>query len=57
MPLDLKKIFSGEMADVVLQPDDILFVPDSAQKRAALRTLEALISIGTTAGAGVILYH
>ena len=57
VPLDLKKIFSGEMADVVLQPDDILFVPDSAQKRAALRTLEALISIGTTAGAGVILYH
>jgi len=57
VPLNLKKIFSGEMADVVLQPDDILFVPDSAQKRAALRTLEALISIGTTAGAGVILYH
>jgi len=57
VPLDLKKIFSGEMADVVLQPDDILFVPDSAQKRAVLRTLEALLSIGTTAGAGVILYH
>jgi len=57
VPLNLKKIFSGEMADVVLQPDDILFVPDSAQKRAALRTLEALMSIGTTAGAGVILYH
>ena len=57
VPLNLKKIFSGEMADVVLQPDDILFVPDSAQKRAALRTLEALMSIGTAAGAGVILYH
>src|SRR2546425_367316 len=55
--LDLKKIFSGQTADVILQPDDILFIPDSAQKRAVLRTLEALMSIGTTAGAGVILYH
>jgi polysaccharide biosynthesis/export protein len=57
VPLDLKTVFSGKTTDVILQPDDILFIPDSAQKRAALRTLEALMSIGTTAGAGVILYH
>jgi polysaccharide export outer membrane protein len=55
--LDLKMIFSGKTADVVLQPDDILFVPDSTQKRAGLRIVEALMSIGTTAGTGVILYR
>jgi polysaccharide export outer membrane protein len=55
--LDVNQIFSGKATDVALQPDDILFIPDSAQKRAALRTLEALMSIGTTAGAGVILYR
>jgi polysaccharide export outer membrane protein len=57
MPLDLKQIFAGKAADVVLQPDDILFVPDSSQKRAAQRVLEALMSIGTTAGTGMILYR
>lgn len=56
IPLDLKKIFAGKAADVVLQPDDILFVPDSGKKRAALRTLEALVTMGTTVGAGAIIY-
>ncbi len=57
LPLDVNRIFSGKATDVALQPDDILFIPDSAQKRAAFRTLEALMSIGTTAGAGVVLYR
>ena len=57
VPLDLKPIFSGKATDVALQPDDILFIPDSAQKRAALRAVEALTAIGTAAGAGIILYR
>ena len=57
LPVNLKQIFSGKATDVALQPDDILFIPDSAEKRAALRTLEALMSIGQTAGAGVVLYR
>jgi polysaccharide export outer membrane protein len=57
VPVNLKQIFSGKATDVVLQPDDILFIPDSTEKRAALRTLEALMSIGQTAGAGVVLYR
>jgi polysaccharide export outer membrane protein len=57
IPVDLKQILEGKAADVALQADDILYVPDSSQKRAVLRTLEALMSIGTTAGAGVLLYR
>ena len=57
LPVNLKQIFSGKATDVALQPEDILFIPDSAEKRAALRTLEALMSIGQTAGAGVVLYR
>jgi polysaccharide export outer membrane protein len=57
VPLDLKQIFSGKAVDIALQPDDILFVPDSTQKRAALRAVEALTAIGTAAGAGIILYR
>ena len=55
LPVNLEQIFSGKAEDVPLQQDDILFVPDSKEKRAILRTLEALVSLGTTAGAGIII--
>src|SRR5438445_7174 len=57
MPLNLDQIFSGKAEDVALQQDDILFIPDSKEKRAVLRTLEALVSMGTTVGAGTIIYR
>jgi len=57
MPLNLDQIFSGKAEDIALQEDDILFVPDSKEKRAVLRTLEALVSMGTTVGAGTIIYR
>jgi len=53
--VNLDSIFSGKAEDVALQQDDILFIPDSKQKRAVLRTLEALVSMGTAAGAGIII--
>jgi polysaccharide biosynthesis/export protein len=55
--VNLKEILDGKTEDIALQPDDILYIPDSSQKRAAFRALEALMSIGTTAGAGVLLYR
>ncbi len=51
--VDMAKIFQGKMADVPLQPDDILFVPASAPKRAALRAVEAAIQLGT----GVVIWR
>jgi len=54
--LNLDRIFSGKAEDIALQQDDILFIPDSREKRAILRTLEALVSMGTTAGAGLLIY-
>ena len=54
--LNLDRIFSGKAEDVPLRQDDILFVPDSKEKRVVLRTLEALASMGTAAGAGLIIY-
>ena len=53
IPIDLKKILAGKMPDVPLKADDILFVPASATKNAAIRGLEAAIQIGT----GVAIYR
>jgi hypothetical protein len=44
-------MMSGRASDVPLLPDDILYIPGSATKRTAGRMLEALIQVGTWAGA------
>ncbi len=53
IPVDLKKVLAGKGADVPLKADDILFIPTSAAKNAALRTFEAAVQIGT----GLAIYH
>jgi len=51
--VDLKRILSGKTPDVKLQPDDILFVPGSTGRKAALRGIEAAIQLGT----GVVIWR
>jgi len=53
LAVDLKKILDGKGDDVALEPDDILFVPGSRTKNVALRSLEAVVQIGT----GVAIYR
>ena len=51
--VDLKKILKFESEDVQLRPSDILYVPRSAGKQAALRAAELATAIGT----GVLIYR
>lgn len=41
VPISVKDILSGKAQDVKLQPEDIVFVPNSASKSAGRRILEA----------------
>lgn len=43
IPVDLGKILEGENSDPMLQPNDIVFVPNSAAKTVALRGIEAVV--------------
>lgn len=52
IPVNVKQIMSGKESDKPLLANDILFIPNSAQKAAAARALEALIQTGT----GVLIY-
>jgi len=52
-PVDLRKILARQAEDFHLQPDDILFVPDSLSKRALRRTAEAIIQITT----GLVIFR
>jgi polysaccharide export outer membrane protein len=47
IPIDLKKMLAGKSSDVPLQADDILFVPTSAGKSAAYRTIDILSGSAT----------
>jgi polysaccharide export outer membrane protein len=53
IPVPLRKILASSTRDIRLQSDDILFVPSSAVKSAARRSLEAILQTAT----GVIIYH
>jgi polysaccharide export outer membrane protein len=47
IPVDVKKIMAGQSDDAQLLAGDVLVVPGSTGKRAALRTLEAAVQAGT----------
>lgn len=51
--IDLTKVLSGKSPDMAMQPDDILFVPDSKVKRGIARAAEAV----ATAITGVVIYR
>ena len=56
LPVDLKKIMKGQANDVPLLAGDIVFVPDSAGKRAASRAAEAVLQMGTLIGSYAIIH-
>jgi polysaccharide export outer membrane protein len=47
LTVDVKDVLTGKKPDVALQGDDILFIPGSTGKKAALRGIEAAIQTGT----------
>jgi polysaccharide export outer membrane protein len=46
-PIPLKKILAAKSPDLPMQPEDVLFVPGSASKNAAVRGLEAVLQTAT----------
>jgi polysaccharide biosynthesis/export protein len=51
--INLRKIISGEFPDIPMEPEDILFVPDNTPKRAAVRSMEAILQMVT----GVVVWR
>jgi polysaccharide export outer membrane protein len=45
--VNLKQLMSGKGKDVQLQPNDILFIPNSAAKSTGYRTIESIVSVAT----------
>jgi polysaccharide export outer membrane protein len=47
--INLKKLLEGKSADVRLEPNDILFVPNSAAKAAGQRTVDVISGLASAA--------
>ncbi len=52
VPVDLKKVMALKLADIQLQPNDILYVPDSSGLKALHRAGEVAITL--TTGIGIV---
>jgi polysaccharide export outer membrane protein len=44
--VDVKKVMQGKSEDVRLQPDDILFIPNSTAKKVTARSIETALQVG-----------
>jgi polysaccharide biosynthesis/export protein len=53
LAVDVKDVLNGKRPDIALRGDDILFIPGSTGKKAALRAIEAGIQTGT----GLAIWH
>lgn len=52
IPINLSQLMAGKAPDVILRPDDILFIPNSGARSVEYRTLEAIVNTAT----GVAIY-
>ena len=55
--LDLKKVTKFQSEDVLLQPSDILFIPESGAKQAILRAAEFGVALGSAVALYRLAYH
>jgi len=57
IPCNYKAMMKGEVADMRLQPDDILYVPESASLKAWRTTVNSAVSVASAGATGLMIYH
>ncbi len=57
IPVELSKIMSRKSPDVVLMPNDILYIPDNATKRATVGVLEKALGFSTATASGLLVWR
>ena len=57
IPVELSKIIQRKTDDVILQPDDVLYVPEDRGKRNTMGILEKAIGFGATTASGILVWR
>ena len=56
IPIELKRILDRKDADIALEANDILYIPDNTKKRLSMTTLERVITFGSSTASGLLIF-
>ena len=57
IPIELAKILERKAADVPLEVDDVLYIPDNRARRNVSKALDRITSFGASTASGVLIWH
>jgi len=57
IPVELSRIMERKAADVPLEADDVLYIPDNRVRRNVSKALDRLTSFGASTASGVLIWH
>lgn len=57
IPVELSKLMDRKRPDELLQPEDVLYIPEAKGKKATLGALERAASFGMATASGVLIWH
>jgi polysaccharide biosynthesis/export protein len=57
IPIELEKIMQRKAADVTLQVDDLLYIPDNKTKRTTMTAIDRITMFGASTASGLLIWH
>jgi polysaccharide biosynthesis/export protein len=57
IPIELEKIMQRKSADVVLQADDLLYIPDNKTRRTTMTAIDRITMFGASTASGLLIWH
>jgi len=57
IPIELEKIMQRKSADVTLQVDDLLYIPDNKAKRNTMTAIDRITMFGASTASGLLIWH
>jgi polysaccharide export outer membrane protein len=57
IPIELDKILQRKAADVPLEVDDLLYIPDNKGKRNVISVIDRMTTFGASTASGLLIWH
>ena len=57
LPIDLDRILQRKAADVPLEVDDLLYIPDNKGKRNVMSVIDRMTTFGSSTASGLLIWH
>ena len=57
IPIELDKILQRKAADVPLEVDDLLYIPDNKGKRNVMSVIDRMTTFGASTASGLLIWH